>query len=128
MKRCGRCKQYKDNSEFNSKGLTCKICHSARMKKYNLANPDVRIKYTLKKLYGLELLDYKDMVGAQEGRCFICQKPPKNGRRLSVDHCHKTGRLRKLLCTRCNVLVGQLENHPEVIEAAQSYLQGNTRS
>ena len=47
--------------------------------------------------------DYAALLAAQDGRCAICRRPPKEGgRRLSVDHDHATGAVRGLLCFRCN--------------------------
>lgn len=63
--------------------------------------------YSLKKLYGISLEEYKAMLSKQKGKCAICRKPPKG--RLHVDHDHKTGRVRGLLCQICNLRVGTLE-------------------
>lgn len=59
------------------------------------------------RLYGLTKADYMEMFDAQDGRCALCREPEtamKNGRPmwLAVDHNHRTGRLRKLLCYACN--------------------------
>jgi hypothetical protein len=50
---------------------------------------------------GVTIADYDRMLEAQHGVCAICGNPPKT-RRLDVDHDHKTGRVRGLLCHRCN--------------------------
>lgn len=49
------------------------------------------------------------MHAAQDGLCAICKNVDKLGRNLAIDHCHRTGRVRALLCTRCNIRVGVLE-------------------
>jgi hypothetical protein len=46
-------------------------------------------KYTLKKQFNVSAEEYDDMLARQNGVCAICEQPP-NGRRLAVDHCHKT--------------------------------------
>jgi hypothetical protein len=61
----------------------------------------------LSKTYGISLDDYNRMLSAQGGVCAMCKSPEKskfNGkdRRLCVDHCHKTGKIRGLLCVVCN--------------------------
>jgi hypothetical protein len=57
----------------------------------------------LRELYGLTLKQYRMMEYDQKGLCKICMRPPKNGGLpLLTDHCHKTGRVRGLLCYRCN--------------------------
>ena len=50
---------------------------------------------------GVSIADYERMLAAQNGGCAICGNAPKT-RRLDVDHDHKTGRVRGLLCHRCN--------------------------
>jgi hypothetical protein len=61
----------------------------------------------LLRLYG-PAADYEKMLAAQRGVCGLCGKPPKNERRLAVDHCHRTGQIRGLLCAPCNRALGQL--------------------
>ena len=77
--------------------------------------------YRLRMRYGITLAEYETRFREQRGGCAICGHPPKT-RRLAVDHEHKTGRVRGLLCMRCNkYIVG-----PHTIETAQrllAYLQ-----
>ena len=79
--------------------------------RWNRRNPDKvllhRAKWQLRRLYGLDWNDFCTMVKSQRGKCLICSKKPKQ--RLSVDHCHKTGRIRGLLCQPCNLRVGFVE-------------------
>lgn len=63
---------------------------------------------SLRQRYGITLADYDAMLKAQGGGCAICAKPPGK-RRLAVDHDHKTGRIRGLLCSGCNTTLGWLE-------------------
>lgn len=80
--------------------------------------------------YGLTLDDYAAMAGVQGGGCAICEQPPKEGRRLAVDHDHgccpgekSCGKcVRGLLCTTCNVWLGFYENR-EWTTRASEYLQ-----
>lgn len=76
---------------------------------------------TLKK-HGLTPEYYGLLLRAQKGVCAICGEPPKK-RRLAIDHCHKTGRIRGLLCGRCNTGIGNLRENPRVLRAAIAYLQ-----
>jgi len=59
--------------------------------------------------FALTLEDYARMEYAQERVCRICRRPCPSGQALAVDHCHKTGRVRGLLCIECNRIVGFLE-------------------
>lgn len=63
------------------------------------------------KLYGLTADNYYGLLKSQGGLCAICKQPEKakNRKFLSVDHCHKTGKVRSLLCAKCNFLVGVYE-------------------
>ena len=57
----------------------------------------------LKKKYGIGIEEYKRMFKAQNGVCAVCRRPPKNKKKnLHVDHDHKTGEVRGLLCYYCN--------------------------
>lgn len=77
-------------------------------------------EYNLKKKYGLTTSDYERMVDAQGGACALCEVVPED--RLVVDHCHQTGRVRALLCGRCNSGIGFLRDDPVLIELAVGYL------
>lgn len=61
--------------------------------------------------YKLTVAQYDAILAYQGGVCYACHQPePVKGRRLSVDHCHVTGLVRGLLCSRCNPIIGKLEN------------------
>lgn len=85
------------------------------------ANPNYQREYLLQKNYGISIQDYDEMLEAQQGRCAICRKHPKK-RRLGVDHNHRTGRIRGLLCMRCNLGLGKLNDNHETLTAAEIYL------
>lgn len=62
----------------------------------------------LRERYGLTLCKYRKMLKAQDGMCAICRRPFGSKRKANVDHNHKTGRVRGILCYRCNkFLVGR---------------------
>lgn len=67
-----------------------------------------------RKTYGITVADYDRMLKGQGGKCGICgAEKPGNGahKNFAVDHCHETGRIRGLLCVRCNVGLGFYEKH-----------------
>ncbi len=76
----------------------------------------------LQKSYGMTSAQYDARERLQEGRCEICQRTPTK-RRLAVDHCHSTGRVRGLICDDCNVGLGRFADSPERIEEALWYLR-----
>lgn len=80
--------------------------------------------------YGLTVETYEALVLAQSGLCAICQHPERGidartgePRRLAVDHDHRTGRVRGLLCLRCNQAIGQFADDPAVLHRAILYLE-----
>lgn len=88
---------------------------SERSRRWAEANP-MSVKATRLKQYGLSLDEYFQMLEEQGDVCLLCQKPesaksPKSDKikALSVDHDHATGKVRALLCHRCNVDVGKVE-------------------
>jgi len=93
------------------------------------ANPEntIRLRY-VKSRYGIDIDEYVRMETAQGEVCAICKRPPmSNGRdttpRLHVDHCHKTGRVRALLCFKCNAMLGHAEDSESTLQAAIEYLK-----
>jgi hypothetical protein len=62
------------------------------------------------------------MAAAQGGVCAICKRLPPPGKPLSIDHDHATGKVRGLLCTRCNLMLGKVESVPNALEEIARYL------
>lgn len=79
--------------------------------------------------YGLTADKFFAMLKAQGGECAICRhKPSRRGRReewtqLVIDHCHKTGKVRALLCQRCNCLLGFAKDDINCLVSAIAYLE-----
>lgn len=88
-----------------------------------------RANYYLKTKYGMTLEEYEARLKAQNGVCKICFKKEtkrhQSGQivRLQVDHDHKTGAVRALLCNRCNMTLGKLEESVELASAMIAYLE-----
>jgi hypothetical protein len=79
----------------------------------------------LRRQYGITLEEYEERVRAQEGRCAICGMPPiARGKTdsLVVDHCHKNGNVRSLLCGKCNTAIGLFDDDPVIAIRAANYL------
>lgn len=69
--------------------------------------------------------DYNTMFLKQEGFCAICDKHQSElKKRLNVDHDHRTGRVRGLLCPKCNKALGLFNDSSEVLDIASKYLKG----
>ena len=77
----------------------------------------------LRKTYGITLTQYNEMFKEQNGGCWICHRPPKK-RALHVDHNHKTGKIRGLLCHNCNYgLSRYFKENIENLKRASLYLE-----
>ena len=91
-------------------------------------------QYSLKRYYGLSLNDYAEMYRVQDGKCGICKLPEMdkdrhgNVRVLAVDHCHKTGSVRELLCYSCNSMLGQAKDNEQVLLAGADYIRRHSAS
>lgn len=76
------------------------------------------------KKFGLTIEQYDNMLQSQNSVCKICGKPElaKVGNRLAVDHCHKTGKVRGLLCSLCNKGIGHFYDSVELLQKTIDYL------
>ena len=84
-----------------------------------------RVKYSsIKKNYGLSRIKYDNIFNAQGGKCAICNT---DGRELCVDHDHTTGKVRGLLCHRCNFALGYLDYLGKHIGRAMGYFDRRFR-
>jgi hypothetical protein len=78
--------------------------------------------------YGLTPERYDAILAGQCGACRICRQRPKSGKALAVDHCHETGRVRGLLCFRCNFgLSFFAEDAQTLFRAARHVWAGRSR-
>ena len=78
--------------------------------------------YHIQKKFGITSELYAEMLDLQGGACAICKGLNPSGKRLSIDHCHKTGRVRGLLCVKCNTVLGQADDDVAILMAAIKYL------
>ncbi|MCI3243748.1 MULTISPECIES: endonuclease VII domain-containing protein [Streptomyces] len=115
-KLCLKCGEIKLWSEWHrnaaaSDGLSssCKACRAAEGRAGHL-----------KRHYGLTEAERDEMVATQMGLCVICLKAPA----VHVDHCHKTGKVRGVLCFNCNSAIGKLGDDPDAVRRAAAYLEG----
>lgn len=90
-----------------------------------LRDPVAKWAYMLQYKFGITVEKYEEMFKKQEGKCLICKRPPSGRfKRLAVDHCHKTGEIRGLLCSRCNRAIGYFYDDPALLQQAVDYLGG----
>ena len=87
---CAGCQSFRDLEDFGRGATRCRPCASS-------VAHDARVA----KVYGITGDDYDALLALQGGKCAICRARPRS-KRLAVDHDHKTGAVRGLLCSRCN--------------------------
>lgn len=120
---CSRCKK-----RPRVDGKCCEKCleRIANGSPMAMERPKEYIKdWTLKERYGVSLKQFEEMAAAQNGLCYICKDPERSGLNqewLSVDHDHSDGRVRKILCRKCNSGLGMFGDDPERIARAVEYL------
>ena len=94
-----------------------------RQRYANTRSAEAQHDSSLRARYGFGRDIYLLLLDWQDGRCAICGADEcRTGRRLAVDHCHKTGRIRGVLCGDCNVALGRLQDDPVRALAAANYL------
>ena len=80
--------------------------------------------HALKSLYGITTIEYNEMFAAQDGKCAICGKHQVElKKRLHVDHNHLTGKVRGLLCSNCNTMIGLSVENSKSLRLAAEYLE-----
>lgn len=78
--------------------------------------------WKLENKYGFNINDFNLMCKKQKNKCYICSKSFNNHRKIQVDHNHKTGKLRKLLCRHCNTALGFVEENTNILYKMIEYL------
>ena len=153
MKRCTKCgKEFPATNEYfwiQIKGKfgvhsRCKKCAREIKKEYRKnngekvrsqqrawakANPDRKREHLIKCLYGISIEQYMYVLEKQNGVCAICGKEEThkdtngNIRPLAIDHSHKTGEVRGLLCQSCNALLGYSREDKDVLLSTIDYIE-----
>ena len=136
--KCGEEKPFNDFPRMFRKGainyheFCCRKCTKARhariVRQWADDNAERMTEYRhdhrLKKTYGISLEEFNRISTSQNNLCVICGKKAK----LYVDHCHKSGRLRKLICFHCNTGLGHFRDDPKILTAAIDYLARHSTS
>lgn len=133
MRVCTKCKIEKQESEFHKRsrgknGLNpeCKSCRKiyADTRNSTIEMKKHHRKVALKRRYGITSDEYDNKLKAQAYACAICgtDKPGGIGR-FHIDHSHETGNVRGLLCNKCNLFLGIIENEVFLLKTLK-YLEG----
>lgn len=106
--KCGGCSTAMKDVEFNGGFMGAPYCKKCT---------------ALYSKYGITAKDYHHMRLKQRNVCAICKKAPKIGKKLVVDHCHTNGKVRGLLCAKCNSGIGFMEDNETSMWSAIIYLK-----
>ena len=102
-------------------GARSKKCKEYRSHNYSGLD---RWDAMIRRIYGTTLDQYNEMLKDQGNGCKLCGKTPEEeGRRLAIDHCHETGKVRGILCSDCNIGLGKFKDDTEVMMKAIDYLK-----
>ncbi len=98
-------------------------------KNYHRKNRTKRLEHTAKKLYNLDSLEYRSLFLKYQNKCAVCLNEETkidhrtgNIKRLSIDHDHKTGKVRGLLCSNCNLLLGHSKENKNTLLKMIDYI------
>lgn len=131
FKKCNLCKLIKPIGDYYKcsavkSGLRgdCKACCNANRVARRKNNKGYERERKLQANYGMSIQDYEEMLEAQDHRCMICRRHKSNFQKgLVVDHCHKIGHVRALLCGPCNKGLGLFRDDPELLKKCIRYLE-----
>ena len=132
-KTCSLCKEDKSYSAFGNdprvrcgKVAICNDCARMKNKKWRENNKEKhrqsRKKSQIKQRYGISQEMFYLILAAQNNRCGICKTLFDSKKRPSIDHCHETGRVRGILCQKCNTGIGMFLEKEYILSAAAEYL------
>ena len=138
-RRCSSCDEVKPEEAFTRRHThrpgklvsvctPCKVQYNKRRRRADPAKVyEIERRSKLKNQYGITVEEYDAMLAAQGGGCAICHATEPGGRTryFPVDHCHTTGTVRGLLCTKCNRGLGLFNDNTGRMERAVKYLKGD---
>lgn len=120
---CKACHKLWAAEWWRKNGKESYLKHKAYQREWREKNPEKyalrQRRYHLKRKYQVTIAGFQERVLAQGGKCAICQEPST----LVVDHCHRSSRVRELLCQPCNKGLGGFRDNPRYLEAAIKYLE-----
>ena len=133
-------KEYRKESKVRERIKETRLDRALNVKEYNKdyylnrtkslrkSSPRKYLDTFLKRVYGITVEQYDDMLDKQNDSCAICGVHQSSlKKRLVVDHCHETGKVRKLLCYPCNTTLGLVKEDVDVLDTMIKYLESFRR-
>jgi len=135
-KKFGTLNFYWRETQISARTDDQRMDHAKYIREYRKMHPERFVGYDLKRSFGIGLDDFNKMSDEQNGVCAICKNPEttihksrtvdghaSKVRRMAVDHCHTTGKIRALLCGECNKGLGCFGDSEDRLFAAIEYLE-----
>lgn len=142
-KKCGRCEGVFpiidfsiDKSKKDGRSIYCYNCRKKISKAKRATNSHKQNRkltrkryarkerdYLLKSRYGITADQFDAIFLSQNNTCALCTSDKSDGKNFVVDHCHKTGNIRGILCSYCNRALGMFKDDPETLKQAIRYLE-----
>lgn len=127
------CKNCGDNYTLGVDGGRHKYCSDLCAKRYHSnkwSGPGCRDPLKMKDLrlqreFGITLEEFNGRLEEQKFKCTCCSSALSGGRDTHVDHCHRTGKVRDLLCSTCNQALGLVKERLEVLNNMIAYLRSH---
>jgi len=117
MKKCSKCgiqkplsEFYKDNSRKDKHQTKCKPCHE-----------NVKFKSKVG-AYGISVTKFYEILDEQNHKCCICEEDLITKKHRHIDHDHKTGKVRGILCHHCNTAIGLFKENVNIMKQAIDYI------
>ena len=129
---CKVCRIEKNISDFYTGRNDCKDCRNYAARKIRIDEPEryARYKkrsneYLKERRYGITQEDFNKMLVDQNNMCKICSNEFKGTKDTHIDHCHNSDTVRGLLCSSCNIALGQFNDNTDNMDNAIRYLQNS---
>lgn len=128
--KCSKCKQIKDLSEFNNSQVTlngkshvCRVCYRLERNKVYQIKKHIFALQSIFRRYKLTEEDLNNLYKIQNYKCAICGRDKPKDKNFAIDHNHRTGKVRGLLCSNCNLGIGHFNDDPKILENVICYLK-----
>lgn len=128
--RCAACKNIKELSEFNNdktknngKQNNCKECYRKKRKLIYKDKKELFATQQIKRKYGLSKTSLDELYRKQNNCCAICGRLKREDEKFCIDHNHRTGKVRGLLCANCNLGIGHFNDDIFIMQRVIEYLR-----
>lgn len=117
-----RCKRYRERHPERSREAS-RLGQQRYREQYPERSSASLWASSLRRNYGIGPDEFDALLSKQNGRCAICGTDDPGTRKFNVDHDHETGKIRGILCQRCNLAIGHFKDNLDIMENAMRYVR-----